>query len=215
VLGESSPILLRMLLLLLRPHIMPAGDDFWSCGTAGNRICAGTSGMPVISYPHAASWKPYGISILSIVFCSLLDISVVFCMQGVDRYIKKKAMDPLVSYIPVLLIASEQLEYVQLAASDLGCDETRSLLRKGAFVALRDNIRSIGEYTSATCGKETAQARVKRVFASLEALDGALLVVWACSPGAICSCSHNASSAEGHPSQPQNACIRICHVWSV
>lgn len=98
-------------------------------------------------------------------------------VQGFDKYIKKKALDPLVSYIPVILIASEQLEYVQLAAADLGCEETRSLLRKGAFVGLRDNIRSVGEYSSAICGKDTAQVRVKRVFASLEALDGALLVV--------------------------------------
>lgn len=98
-------------------------------------------------------------------------------VQGFDKYIKKKALDPLVSYIPVLLIASEQLEYVQLAASDLGCEETRSLLRKGAFVGLRDNIRAVGEYSTEICGKETAQVRVKRVFASLEALDGALLVV--------------------------------------
>lgn len=98
-------------------------------------------------------------------------------MQGFDKYIKKKALDPLVSYIPVLLIASEQLEYVQLAASDLGGEETRSLLRKGAFVGLRNNIRSVGEYSSEICGKEVAQTRVRRVFASLEALDGALLVV--------------------------------------
>lgn len=98
-------------------------------------------------------------------------------MQGIDRYIKTKKLDPLVSYVPVLLIAQSQLDDVPLAAEELGIDATRSLLRKGAFDGLRDNVRAVGEYASAQVSTSTAQAAVKRVFASFDALDKALLLV--------------------------------------
>jgi hypothetical protein len=98
-------------------------------------------------------------------------------VQGIDKYVKKKQLDPLVSYVPVLLIAEEQLDFVPLAAQENGVEATRSLLRKGAFVGLRDNIRCVGEYSAAVIGKDEASARVKKVFVSLEALDSALLLV--------------------------------------
>lgn len=81
------------------------------------------------------------------------------------------------SYVPVLLIAQDQLSDVPLAADELGIDATRSLLRKGAFDGLRDNVRAVGEYGSAGVGTSTAQAAVKRVFISFNELDQSLLLV--------------------------------------
>lgn len=98
-------------------------------------------------------------------------------LQGIDRYIKTKKLDPLVSYVPVLLVAQAQLGDVPLAAEELGIDATRSLLRKGAFDGLRDNVRAVGEYAAPAVGNATAQAAVKRVFVSFDSLDKALLLV--------------------------------------
>lgn len=98
-------------------------------------------------------------------------------LQGIDRYIKTKKLDPLVSYIPVLLIAQDQLGDVPTAAEELGIEATRSLLRKGAFDGLRDNVRAVGEYATPTVGASVSQAAVKRVFTSFDALDKCLLLV--------------------------------------
>lgn len=75
----------------------------------------------------------------------------VSCSRGLSRYIKRKNLDPLETYVPLVLEARGQLDASgALLAKDK--DAARSLLRSGAFSGLRDNIRALGEY-AVTNGK--------------------------------------------------------------
>jgi hypothetical protein len=65
--------------------------------------------------------------------------------RGLDAYIRKKQLDPLDTYVPLVLEAREQLA----RASDLveaDVRAARQLLRSGPLGGLRDNVRAIGEY---------------------------------------------------------------------
>lgn len=90
---------------------------------------------------------------------------------------KKRKLDPLASYIPAILVAQAQLLDVPAAAEEVGLEAARSLLREGAFIGLRDNIRAVGEYAADSIGKDTAKARVAGFFKAIEAVDQILFVV--------------------------------------
>jgi hypothetical protein len=108
---------------------------------------------------------------------------------GLDKYIKKKQMDPLSTYLPSVLVAQSQLLDVPEAAETFGLEPARSLLREGAFVGLRDNVRVIGEYAVQSIGKDAAKAQVTAFFKAIEELDLALFQV--CAHANSCECRGN------------------------
>jgi hypothetical protein len=59
---------------------------------------------------------------------------------GLEKYVKKKKLDPLESYAPLVLQARGLLEAVDLADAK----GSRQLLRSGPFFGIRTCIRSIG-----------------------------------------------------------------------
>lgn len=73
------------------------------------------------------------------------DTSSSYTRRGLGAYIKKKQLDPLDTYVPLVLEARDQLDAVGRAMLDQTA-AARQLLRSGAFTGLRDNIRAIGEY---------------------------------------------------------------------
>lgn len=99
---------------------------------------------------------------------------------GLDRYVKKRRLDPLASYIPAILVAQAQLLDVTEAADQFGLEAGRALLREGAFVGLRDNVRAVGEYASENMGKDVAKAKVQAFFRAIDVLDGTLFQVCGC-----------------------------------
>ncbi|PRW45473.1 autophagy-related 16 [Chlorella sorokiniana] len=92
---------------------------------------------------------------------------------GLAKYVKKKKLERLDSYVPPLLAARDQLIRIgRVMLQDPA--NARQLLRSGEFSGLRDNVRSLGEYASQRAGDESGRALVRGFFTALEALDGAL-----------------------------------------
>ncbi|CAL8461812.1 g1343 [Coccomyxa elongata] len=92
--------------------------------------------------------------------------------RGIGRYIKKKALDPLITYVPAVLQAQKQL----LSAGQLmGEDpvEARVALRSGAFEGLRDNVRALGEYAASnkSATEQEAKELVAHAFGRLQDFD--------------------------------------------
>jgi hypothetical protein len=65
-----------------------------------------------------------------------------------NRYVKRKRLDPLASYVPALLLAREQLEASGAAFRARDAAAARSLLRSGAFGGVRESVRAVGEYAT-------------------------------------------------------------------
>jgi hypothetical protein len=100
---------------------------------------------------------------------------------GIDKYIKKKQLDPLSAYLPSVLVAQSQLLDVPDAAETFGLEPARALLREGAFLGVRDSIRAIGEYAARTIGTDSAKAQVTAFFKAIEELDLEIFQVCTCS----------------------------------
>ncbi|KAG1663207.1 hypothetical protein FOA52_011300 [Chlamydomonas sp. UWO 241] len=125
-------------------------------------MLASTAAACMISMtPSAASAAPQPMATLA--------------AQGFGRYIKRKQLDPLETYVPLVLEAQ-----AQLAASGglMGSNKeaARTLLRTGAFSGLRDNIRAVGEFAEQAPGatKESASNLVSTFFIELSDYDYAL-----------------------------------------
>ena len=80
---------------------------------------------------------------------------------GIGRYIKQKRLDPLTSYVPLLLEARAQLADAGevMRTSSKGA---RILLRSGPFNGLRESARAVGEYA-----EEAGQSGTNQLVADL------------------------------------------------
>eukprot|EP00882_Tetradesmus_deserticola_P001731 GHRQ01001860.1.p1 GENE.GHRQ01001860.1~~GHRQ01001860.1.p1 ORF type:complete len:265 (+),score=80.30 GHRQ01001860.1:175-969(+) len=96
---------------------------------------------------------------------------------GIDRYVKRKKLDPLETYVPLVLEARERLatlDTVFVTAPTVA----RQLMRSGPFSGLRDNIRALGQYASTPVAdggsglpEKEAQQLVSGFFRALEDFD--------------------------------------------
>ncbi|KAG2435721.1 hypothetical protein HXX76_006918 [Chlamydomonas incerta] len=94
--------------------------------------------------------------------------------RGLDRYIRRKALDPLETYVPLVLEARALLAKAKdIAAQDVGA--ARELLRSGPYNGLRDNIRAIGEYAARDGRTTEVGPLVTGFFKALEGYDQLLL----------------------------------------
>ncbi|GIL52577.1 hypothetical protein Vafri_8401 [Volvox africanus] len=90
--------------------------------------------------------------------------------QGLNRYIRRKTLDPLETYVPLVLEARSVLSQAKsLAAKDVGA--ARDLLRQGPYSGLRDNIRAIGEYAARDGRTNEVGPLVTGFFKALESYD--------------------------------------------
>ncbi|GLC40750.1 hypothetical protein PLESTB_000026400 [Pleodorina starrii] len=90
--------------------------------------------------------------------------------QGLNRYIRRKTLDPLETYVPLVLEARGVLSQAKsLAAKDVGA--ARELLRQGPFSGLRDNVRAIGEYAARDGRTTEVGPLVTGFFKALESYD--------------------------------------------
>lgn len=101
----------------------------------------------------------------------LITVHTHAAQGGMDRYIKRKRTDPLESYIPGVLVAQAQLLLVPGVVESEGLAAARDLLRKGAFVGLRDNVRAIAEFATPAVGAADAKGRQVALFTAIENLD--------------------------------------------
>jgi hypothetical protein len=91
---------------------------------------------------------------------------------GLSKYVKKKKLDRIDTYLAPLIEAKGQLIRVgRVMLQEPG--EARKLLRSGIFAGLRDDVRAVGEYASQKEGENaaTGTALVSGFFKPLEQLD--------------------------------------------
>ncbi|KMZ57272.1 hypothetical protein ZOSMA_87G00140 [Zostera marina] len=95
-----------------------------------------------------------------------------------DRYVKRKKLDPLEVYIPVVLLTQEQFRDLEksLDLDHPNFDISRSLLRSGPASSLRVNIRAVAQYASDDGKEKLASEAVDGCLRALEDLDAMLLL---------------------------------------
>ncbi|KAG2501717.1 hypothetical protein HYH03_000218 [Edaphochlamys debaryana] len=90
--------------------------------------------------------------------------------RGLERYVRKRALDPLETYVPLVLEARALLPGAKrLGLINVGA--ARELLRQGPYSTLRENIRAISEYAVRDGRTTEVGALVTGFFRALESYD--------------------------------------------
>ncbi|KAL2653850.1 hypothetical protein R1flu_021978 [Riccia fluitans] len=94
-----------------------------------------------------------------------------------SKYIKRKKLDPLETYVPTILLAQSQFQEVdgQLDKEASKLADARSLLRNGPAASLRTDIRAVAQYAAESGNEGGASTAVDQCLSALEDLDGLLL----------------------------------------
>ncbi|GAB2283579.1 hypothetical protein Dimus_018086 [Dionaea muscipula] len=94
-----------------------------------------------------------------------------------DNYVKRKKLEPLVSYVPAVILAQLQIKDLErsLEADNPQYASCRTLLRSGAASSLRASIRAVAQYASDDGKGKTAFENVDQCLRALEELDSLLL----------------------------------------
>ncbi|XP_042379311.1 uncharacterized protein LOC122036751 [Zingiber officinale] len=94
-----------------------------------------------------------------------------------DKYLKRKKLDPLESYVPAVLLSRAQFEDLEkfLDSKQPNYDISRSLLRSGPAASLRINIRAVAQYATEDGNGKAASDAVEQCLRALEDLDSLLL----------------------------------------
>lgn len=95
---------------------------------------------------------------------------------GFSKYIKRKKLDPLETYVPSVILTQSQLQEVgaKLAEAEPNLLDARGLLRSGPASSLRSDIKAVAQYASEAGSGEAANAAVGRCLSALEDLDSML-----------------------------------------
>ncbi|ESQ50204.1 hypothetical protein EUTSA_v10002091mg [Eutrema salsugineum] len=95
----------------------------------------------------------------------------------IDKYVKRKKLDPLEAYVPPVFLAQLQIQDLEkfLNVEKPEFEACRSLLRSGPASSLRVNIRAVAQYASDAGYSETASADVDRCLRALEEMDSLFL----------------------------------------
>ncbi|KAG6389332.1 hypothetical protein SASPL_150800 [Salvia splendens] len=115
---------------------------------------------------------------LSLVFLHFFCLSKdALAANAMDKYVKKKRLDPLEAYIPAVILTEFQIKELGQYLEDdqpqfLSC---RNLLRSGPASSLRVNIRAVAQYASDAGNGKYAFDEVDQCLRALEELDSLLL----------------------------------------
>ncbi|XP_009790842.1 uncharacterized protein LOC107805847 [Nicotiana tabacum] len=103
-----------------------------------------------------------------------------------DKYVKRKKLDPLETYIPAVLLAGVQIKELEksLEVDQPKYGDCRNILRSGPASSLRVNIRAVAQYASDDGNGESASNDVDQCLSALEGLDSLLLRASRNDPGA-------------------------------
>ncbi|CAI9755751.1 unnamed protein product [Fraxinus pennsylvanica] len=115
---------------------------------------------------------------LSLVFLNFLSLPRD-AMGGsvLDKYLKKKKLDPLEAYIPAVILTELQIKDLGkfLEVDQPKFADCRNLLRSGPAASLRVNIRAVAQYASDAGNGISAFTNVDGCLRALEELDSLLL----------------------------------------
>ncbi|XP_020550084.1 uncharacterized protein LOC105164612 isoform X2 [Sesamum indicum] len=94
-----------------------------------------------------------------------------------DKYMKKKKLDPLEAYIPAVILTELQIKELgrYLEVDQPKFADCRNLLRSGPASSLRVNIRAVAQYASDAGNGNSAFNEVDQCLRALEELDSLLL----------------------------------------
>ncbi|KAB1219841.1 hypothetical protein CJ030_MR3G009483 [Morella rubra] len=115
---------------------------------------------------------------ISIVLSPLLFIpNHAIAGSFLDKYVKKKKLEPLEVYVPAIILTQSQIKELE---NFLGADQPqyascRSLLRYGPAASLRVNIRAVAQYAVDNGNGKIASDDVDQCLRALEELDSLLL----------------------------------------
>ncbi|KAF7129680.1 hypothetical protein RHSIM_Rhsim10G0107900 [Rhododendron simsii] len=103
-----------------------------------------------------------------------------------DKYVKRKKLDPLEAYVPAVILTQLQIEDLgkTLEVDQPQYTSCRNLLRSGPAASLRVNIRAVAQYASDSGNGKTAFQSVDQCIRALEELDSLLLNASRNDPGA-------------------------------
>ncbi|XP_058781083.1 uncharacterized protein LOC131655207 [Vicia villosa] len=115
-----------------------------------------------------------------------------------DKYVKRKKLEPLETYVPAVILTQFQIEDLDktLEGNEPQFALCRSLLRSGPAASLRINIRAVAQYASDSGNGKAAFNNVDECLRSIEELDSLLLRASRNDPGAsVKSMKTNVKSA--------------------
>ncbi|XP_027080025.1 uncharacterized protein LOC113779049 [Coffea eugenioides] len=103
-----------------------------------------------------------------------------------DKYLKRKKLDPLESYVPAVILTELQIKDLgkSLDFDQPRFDDCRILLRSGPAASLRINIRAVAQYATDDGDNKSAFDNVDECLRALEELDSLLLHASRNDPGA-------------------------------
>ncbi|PIN09225.1 hypothetical protein CDL12_18196 [Handroanthus impetiginosus] len=115
------------------------------------------------------------LSLVSLHFVSLSNDAIG--ASFLDKYVKKKKLDPLEAYIPAVILTELQIKELgqNLEVDQPKYADCRSLLRSGPAASLRVNIRAVAQYASDAGNGKFAYDEVDQCLRALEELDSLLL----------------------------------------
>ncbi|CAM6051847.1 unnamed protein product [Sphagnum compactum] len=96
---------------------------------------------------------------------------------ALSKYIKRKKLDPLETYVPTVVLAQRQFEDVGgiLVREKPEFSDARSLLRSGPAGSLRTDIRAVAQYAAEAGEGKAATDAVEQCLSALEDLDSLLI----------------------------------------
>ncbi|XP_075514986.1 uncharacterized protein LOC142549757 isoform X2 [Primulina tabacum] len=114
-------------------------------------------------------FDPFIVSLFR--FADAMGVSIL------DRYVKKKNLDPLETYIPAVLLTGLQMKELEhsLEVDQPKFADCRNLLRSGPASSFRVNIRAVAQYASDAGNGKPAFSAVDQCLRALEELDSLLL----------------------------------------
>ncbi|XP_042507642.1 uncharacterized protein LOC122083809 [Macadamia integrifolia] len=124
------------------------------------------------------SRRTVSITLLFLHQCLCLSTATHANATGIlDKYVKKKKLDPLEVYVPAVILTQSQIKDLEktLESEQPQYSTCRSLLRSGPAASLRVNIRAVAEYASEAGNGKSAFNDVDQCLRALEDLDSLFL----------------------------------------
>ncbi|KAH9321105.1 hypothetical protein KI387_015744, partial [Taxus chinensis] len=105
------------------------------------------------------------------------DAKAIELPKALNKYVKRKKLDPLETYVPAIILCQAQFEDIEkaLQSDKPKYTDSRSLLRSGPAASLRINIRAVAQYASEAGNGKVASDAVDECLSALEDLDSLLL----------------------------------------
>ncbi|KAJ4896485.1 hypothetical protein Rs2_23279 [Raphanus sativus] len=125
-------------------------------------------------------WKKQSRRVISVSFLLsrlLLLPNDAMASSLIDKYVKRKRLDPLEAYVPPVILAQLQFQDLEkiLSVEKPEFEACRSVLRSGPASSLRVNIRAVAQYASDAGYSQTASSDVDRCLRALEEMDSLFL----------------------------------------